>query len=90
LWNVIRGEMSLIGPRPLLANEVPDYGEEYEIYKQVLPGLTGLWQVSGRSNLAFSERANLDVYYVQNWSIWLDIHIIIHTFISALQGRGAY
>ncbi len=90
LWNVIRGEMSLIGPRPLLANEIPDYGEEYEIYKQVLPGLTGLWQVSGRSNLAFSERANLDVYYVQNWSIWLDIHILIHTFISALQGRGAY
>jgi len=90
LWNVICGEMSLIGPRPLLGNEIPDYGEEYEIYKQVLPGLTGLWQVSGRSNLAFSERANLDVYYVQNWSIWLDIHILIHTFVAAFQGRGAY
>ncbi|PWH11900.1 MAG: undecaprenyl-phosphate galactose phosphotransferase WbaP [Anaerolineae bacterium] len=90
LWNVLRGEMSLIGPRPLLANEIPDYGPDYEIYKQVLPGLTGLWQVSGRSNLAFSERANLDVYYVQNWSIWLDIHILIHTFLAALQGRGAY
>lgn len=90
LWNVLLGEMSLIGPRPLLRNEIPDYGTDYEIYQQVLPGLTGLWQISGRSDLAFSERANLDVYYVQNWSIWLDIHILIHTFLATLQGRGAY
>ncbi len=90
LWNVFRAEMSLIGPRPLLENEISAYGEDYEIYKQVLPGLTGLWQVSGRSNTLFSERVSLDVYYVQNWSIWLDIHILLHTVISALQAKGAY
>lgn len=90
LWNVWLGEMSLIGPRPLLDNEIPTYGADFEIYKQVVPGLTGLWQVSGRSNLPFSERVNLDVYYVQNWSIWLDIHILMHTFITAIQAKGAY
>jgi Undecaprenyl-phosphate galactose phosphotransferase WbaP len=90
LWNVWCGEMSLIGPRPLLENELKDYGEDFEIYKQVTPGLTGLWQVSGRSNLPFNERVNLDVYYVQNWSIWLDIHILLHTIITAVQAKGAY
>jgi len=90
LWNVLRGEMSLIGPRPLLENEIETYGDDFEIYKQVLPGLTGLWQVSGRSNTLFSERVSLDVYYVQNWSIWLDIHIFLHTLITAVQARGAY
>lgn len=90
LWNVMRGEMSLIGPRPIVTEEIPLYGDDFDIYKQVVPGMTGLWQISGRSETTYQERVNLDVYYVQNWSIWLDIHILIHTFISALQGRGAY
>lgn len=90
LWNVLRGEMSLIGPRPIVSEEISFYGDYYEIYQQVLPGLTGLWQVSGRNDTTYQERVNLDVYYVQNWSIWLDIHILLHTFLVALQGRGAY
>ncbi len=90
LWNVLRREMSLIGPRPIVAEEIPLYGDDFDIYKQVVPGMTGLWQISGRNDTTYQERVNLDVYYVQNWSIWLDIHILIHTFISALQGRGAY
>lgn len=90
LWNVLRREMSLIGPRPIVAEEIPLYGDDFDIYKQVVPGMTGLWQISGRNDTTYQERVNLDVYYVQNWSIWLDVHILIHTFISALQGRGAY
>ncbi len=90
LWNVLCREMSLIGPRPIVVEEIPLYGDDFDIYKQVVPGMTGLWQISGRNDTTYQERVNLDVYYVQNWSIWLDIHIIIHTFISALQGRGAY
>jgi Undecaprenyl-phosphate galactose phosphotransferase WbaP len=90
LWNVMKREMSLIGPRPIVTEEIPLYGEDYEIYKQVLPGLTGMWQISGRSDLTYAERVNLDVYYVQNWSVWLDFHILLHTFLIALQGRGAY
>ncbi len=90
LWNVLRREMSLIGPRPIVTEEIPLYGDDFDIYKQVTPGMTGLWQISGRNDTTYQERVNLDVYYVQNWSTWLDIHIIIHTFLSALQGRGAY
>jgi Undecaprenyl-phosphate galactose phosphotransferase WbaP len=90
LWNVVRREMSLIGPRPIVTDEIPLYKDDFEIYKQVLPGMTGMWQISGRNNLPYEERVSLDVYYVQNWSIWLDIHILIHTVITALQGRGAY
>ena len=90
LWNVLCREMSLIGPRPIVVEEIPLYGDDFDIYKQVVPGMTGLWQISGRNDTTYQERVNLDVYYVQNWSIWLDIHIIIHTFISAMQGRGAY
>ncbi|MCS6994762.1 MAG: undecaprenyl-phosphate galactose phosphotransferase WbaP [Anaerolineales bacterium] len=90
LWNVLRGEMSLIGPRPIVTEEIPLYGDYFEIYKQVVPGMTGLWQISGRNDTTYQERVNLDVYYVQNWSIWLDIHILIHTVLTALQGRGAY
>ncbi len=90
LWNVLRREMSLIGPRPIVTEEIPLYGDDFDIYKQVVPGMTGLWQISGRNDTTYQERVNLDVYYVQNWSIWLDVHILIHTFLSALQGRGAY
>jgi Undecaprenyl-phosphate galactose phosphotransferase WbaP len=90
LWNVLRREMSLIGPRPIVAEEVPLYKDDFEIYKQVLPGMTGMWQISGRNDLTYDERIGLDVYYVQNWSIWLDLHILIHTVLIVLGGRGAY
>ncbi len=90
IWNVVCKEMSLIGPRPIVAEEIPLYSDDFDIYKQVVPGMTGLWQISGRNDLTYQERVNLDVYYVQNWSIWLDIHILIHTLIIATQGRGAY
>jgi len=90
IWNILWGEMSIIGPRPIVREEIPLYGKEFEIYKQVLPGLTGMWQISGRNDLPYRERVNLDVYYVQNWSIWLDIHILIHSVLTVLEGRGAY
>lgn len=90
LWNVLCREMSLIGPRPIVSEEISLYGDDFDIYKQVVPGMTGLWQISGRNDTTYQERVNLDVYYVQNWSIWLDVHILIHTFLAALQGRGAY
>lgn len=90
IWNVIMREMSLIGPRPIVSEEIPLYKDDFEIYKQVMPGMTGMWQISGRSNVTYSERVALDVYYVQNWSVWLDIHILLHTFLSTVQGRGAY
>ena len=90
IWNVLKGEMSLIGPRPIVQAEIALYGDEFEIYKQILPGITGLWQISGRNDLPYHDRVKLDVYYIQNWSIWLDIHILMHTILSTLQARGAY
>ena len=90
LWNVLRGEMSLIGPRPIVKEEISLYKDDFEIYKQVLPGMTGMWQISGRNDITYDERVNLDVYYVQNWSIWLDIHILLHTILTAIQAKGAY
>ena len=73
LWNVLRGEMSLVGPRPIVGDEIERYAETYRLYTRVLPGLTGLWQVSGRNNISYPARVNLDAYYVRNWSVWLDI-----------------
>ncbi|MBI5353112.1 MAG: undecaprenyl-phosphate galactose phosphotransferase WbaP [Chloroflexi bacterium] len=90
LWNVLKREMSLIGPRPIVTEEIPIYGDDFEIFKQVVPGMTGMWQISGRNDLTYDERIGLDVYYVQNWSIWLDLHILMHTLLIVLQGRGAY
>lgn len=90
IWNVVKGEMSLIGPRPIVKEEIALYGDDFEIYKQVLPGITGLWQISGRNDLPYHDRVTLDVYYIQNWSIWLDIHILLHTLLVTLQARGAY
>ena len=90
LWNVLRGEMSLVGPRPIVDEEISRYAEKYDLYTQVLPGLTGLWQVSGRNNVSYSERVNLDSYYVRNWSVWLDIYILLRTIWVVLIGEGAY
>jgi Undecaprenyl-phosphate galactose phosphotransferase WbaP len=90
LWNVLVGEMSLVGPRPLLENQVALYGESFGLYKQVRPGITGLWQVSGRNELAFHERVKLDKYVIQNWSVWLDLYILARTLAVVLTARGAY
>jgi len=90
LINVIRGEMSLVGPRPLLAREIDEYGQTINLYRQSRPGLTGLWQISGRSSTKFSDRANLDAWYVQNWSLWYDIAILFKTVNVVFNRRGAY
>lgn len=87
--NVIKGEMALIGPRPIVEKEVEYYGKEYEVFSSVKPGITGLWQVSGRSSIDYQDRVALDVFYVNNWSIWLDFYIFIATFHAVLFGRGA-
>lgn len=84
LINVLRGEMSLIGPRPIIEEERSKYGEHYELVCKARPGLTGLWQVSGRSTLPYSERVALDVYYIRNWSIWLDIYVLLKTPAAVL------
>ncbi len=89
--NVIRGEMSLVGPRPDTRDALNGFlGSYSDIYSRVRPGITGLWQVSGRSDIKYSERVKLDYMYVLNWSIWLDFIIIIKTFKAILGGRGAY
>lgn len=90
LWNVLRGEMSLVGPRPIIDVEVPKYGEAYELYQRVTPGITGLWQVSGRNDTGYEERVSLDIYYVRNWSIWLDLVILVRTLGSVVSSRGAF
>jgi Undecaprenyl-phosphate galactose phosphotransferase WbaP len=89
LWNVLRGEMSLTGPRPIVDAEVPKYGEVYKLYKRIRPGMSGLWQVSGRSDTSYGERVEMDSYYVRNWSVWLDLIILARTVKSVTLGRGA-
>ncbi len=90
LWNALKGDMSLVGPRPLLRREVSDYGGNIQLYLTARPGLSGLWQVSGRSETQFSDRAQLDGWYVRNWSFWYDIVIIFKTVRIVLGRSGAY
>ena len=90
LLNVLRGEMSLVGPRPIVEAEIPHYGEVWELYQRVRPGITGQWQVSGRNDTTYAERTAMDTYYIRNWSIWLDIYLLARTASSALRGDGAY
>lgn len=90
LWNVLRGEMSLVGPRPIVKAEVERYGPKYSLYCKVRPGITGLWQVSGRNKTTYARRVELDEFYVRNWSIWLDIYILTRTAGVVLTGDGAY
>jgi Undecaprenyl-phosphate galactose phosphotransferase WbaP len=89
LWNILKGEMSLVGPRPIVRQEIPLYGTAWEKVSSVVPGLTGYWQVSGRSETGFHERIVHDLYYIQNWSIWLDLFIIFKTIWTILLGTGA-
>jgi Undecaprenyl-phosphate galactose phosphotransferase WbaP len=90
LWNVLKGEMSLVGPRPIVAAEIPKYAACLGLYARVPPGLTGLWQVSGRSDTTYAERVALDTYYVRNWSPWLDVYLIARTVKVVCECRGAY
>ena len=90
LFNILFGDMSLVGPRPVTEPELVKYGEHKDYVLSVSPGLTGMWQVSGRSDTGYEERISFDTYYIQNWSIWLDIWILIKTVWVVLIGKGAY
>jgi Undecaprenyl-phosphate galactose phosphotransferase WbaP len=90
LWNVLQGTMSLVGPRPIVAAEVEKYGEHFADYCKVKPGLTGLWQVSGRSEVTYDERVQLDCKYVRTWSLTNDIKIISRTLQAVMNQDGAY
>lgn len=90
LYNILRGDMSLVGPRPPIPTEVEQYKEWHKRRLEVSPGLTGLWQVSGRSALTFDEMALLDIYYIENWSLGLDAKILLQTVPRVILGHGAY
>jgi lipopolysaccharide/colanic/teichoic acid biosynthesis glycosyltransferase len=88
--NVIRGEMSCVGPRPNLPEEVEHYQEWHKKRLTVSPGITGMWQVSGRSDLTFDEMVLLDIYYVENWNLAMDLSILIRSIPAIIGARGAY
>jgi Undecaprenyl-phosphate galactose phosphotransferase WbaP len=90
LFNVLLGEMSLVGPRPLLRRELADYGAVISLYERVRPGITGLWQISGRSHTTFAERISYDEWYIKNWTVWYDLVILLQTVWVLLRGQGAY
>lgn len=90
LFNVLKGEMSLVGPRPPIPHEVEKYSSWHKKRLRITPGITGLWQVSGRSLLPFDDMVQLDIYYIENWSLWLDIKILFRTVPAVLFGSGAY
>lgn len=90
IWNVFRGEMAFVGPRPPLPREVVEYQPWHQQRLLVRPGMTGLWQVNGRSDLSFDQMVRLDLYYAENWSLWLDIKILLRTIPAVFFGRGAY
>jgi Undecaprenyl-phosphate galactose phosphotransferase WbaP len=90
LINVLRGEMSLVGPRPIVEAEVPRYRESFEHYKQCRPGLTGLWQVSGRSDVDYDRRVKMDRMYVESWSLLEDVKILLRTPLAVVRSSGAY
>ena len=89
LFNVFAGDMTLVGPRPIVEGEIPRYGESYETFSSVKPGVTGLWQASGRSDTDYVRRVALDVHYILNWSPWLDLWILKKTLAAVVFMRGA-
>jgi undecaprenyl-phosphate galactose phosphotransferase len=89
LYNILRGEMSLVGPRPIVVDEVPKYQEHFGIYAKARPGLTGLWQVSGRNGTSYAERVAYDVDYVRNWSLSRDVKIMAATVGKVFTREGA-
>jgi lipopolysaccharide/colanic/teichoic acid biosynthesis glycosyltransferase len=90
LFNVLRGQMSVVGPRMIAPEEIAMYDQWDINLLTVHPGITGLWQISGRSDLSYTERVQLDMRYIRNWSIWLDLYILFRTIPAVIKGRGAY
>jgi Undecaprenyl-phosphate galactose phosphotransferase WbaP len=90
LWNVLIGDMSVVGPRPIVKAEIAKYHARFASYAMVRPGITGLWQVSGRNDTSYDQRTRLDEYYVRNWSVWLDVYVLARTFRTVLFCEGAY
>lgn len=90
LWNVLKGEMSLVGPRPIIAQELSQYGEDVDYYLMAKPGMTGLWQVSGRNDASYEKRVYFDAWYAKNWSLWNDFVILMKTIKVVLKEDGAY
>jgi exopolysaccharide biosynthesis polyprenyl glycosylphosphotransferase len=90
LFNVLKGDMSIVGPRPYQIDEIEHMGEYKDIVLSVKPGLTGLWQISGRSDLSFQAKLKIETWYVLNWNLWLDLFIIIRTIPAVISGKGAY
>ena len=90
IWNVLKGDMSLVGPRPIVDAEIEKYGKAYGDYVRVRPGMTGFWQVSGRNDTSYAYRVSIDNYYICNWSLWMDIWILARTPLVVFRGSGAY
>jgi Undecaprenyl-phosphate galactose phosphotransferase WbaP len=90
LINVLKADLSLVGPRPIVAEELPRYGDKVDAYTKMHPGMTGLWQVSGRNNVSYEDRVKFDTFYVRNWSIWLDMYILFRTVWTLVNRSGAY
>ncbi len=88
--NVLRGEMSLVGPRPLPLRDFAQLEDWHRKRHLVLPGMTGLWQISGRSDLSFDDLVRLDFYYIEHWSVWLDVTVLLRTIPAVVARRGAY
>lgn len=89
LVNILKGDLSFVGPRPIVPAEIARYGTHGNMILRVKPGLTGLWQVSGRNDVSYEERIQLDLYYIHNWSLTLDLKIIFQTIPAVLLGKGA-
>src|SRR5690606_27637083 len=90
VWNVLRGDMSVVGPRPIVQGEIHRYGDAIRLYASVKPGLTGLWQVSGRTECSYADRVRFDEFYIRHWSPWLDIYILAKTVVTLIKRQGAY
>jgi len=90
LWNVLKGNMSIVGPRPPIPQEVKNYKEGQLKRLEIKPGITGLWQIRGRSDASFHRLIRWDIWYIRNWSLWLDLKIILKTIPAVLKGKGAY
>jgi exopolysaccharide production protein ExoY len=90
LWNVLRGQMSLVGPRMITAGELPKFGDNAWIFQAVKPGLTGYWQVEGRQQVSYDQRVEMDLFYVNHWSLLLDLKIILKTPFGVIRGTGAH
>ena len=89
-FNVLKGQMSLVGPRMITRAELEKYGESKELLLTVKPGITGYWQVNGRQEVSYDERIRMDMYYIENWSLWMDVKILLRTPLKVLQKQGAY